>query len=413
MLFSRAAVLVGIEATPGVAVAVTPQNDAILVDEPDYKASPQVIERAFARPDLSPFPFMIGRQLGEITFKHEARGNGLATGLTADAPKLARLFRACGFQLLPCGTAAERVSPVFNDVGNVGVATWVAGGAPVNDQPAMFTLVCTTAGAAAAAKFTVSANNPAVQAAPVADVAASAAMALGDTGVTVTPTSTKDFAVGDTFRVVVLPEGVKLLPVTTGYETATIEAYYDGLKHKLTGSLGTFSFTADAGGVVTVSFTFQGVHTPVVDSPFPAGLNFETPLPPLFTDALVTWGSSTALVIAAVTFDLGATHNPRDDANAPAGYRGYQLTDRQPKGGFTPEATLEAQNAFWGDFESAEQKFFMARVGTQTGNQMVMFGPRLQTSALGYKNQNNNRAYDVGTKFARFAGDDEVCFFFG
>lgn len=413
MLFTRGAVLFGIEATPGTAVAVNPATDALLVDEPNYTSDMQKIERNFSKGDLSPFPFMIGRKLGQVTFKHEVRSNGKASGLTNDASRLAKLMRACGFKMVATSTAADRVTPVVPDVSNVGTATFATGGNPTNNEAALFELTCTTAGVAAAAKFTIRCNNVDLMAAPVTDVAASAAIALPGTGVTITPTINTALAVGDTFRVVVWPKGIAMIPVTDGFETATLEVYYDGLKHRLTGAIGTFSFSADAGGTVIADFTFMGVHTPVVDAAFPANLVFEEKLPALFVDALVTWGMNASLIVKKISFDLSLQAGLREDANHPAGFRGYGLQSRSPQGGFTPEATTEAQHPFWGNYESATQKSFFARVGAEVGNQIGMIGFRTQTSSLGYTDANNQRAYEVGLQFARYQGNDEIMFHFG
>ncbi len=414
MLYSRAAVLFGIETTQGVAQSVTAANDALLVDEPDYKADVQIIDRNFSKGDLSPFPHMVGRQLGQITFKHEIRSNGKFTGLTADAPRIARLFRACGFALSACSTAADRIADVIPELTNGNNPTaWTPAGTPTNTEAGVFDLVVTTGGLAAAAKVTVTCNNSDLQAAPATNVAVNAAIALGNTGLTVLPVLGTSWVVGDRWRIVVLPAGVKLTPVTSGFETATIEAYFDGLRHRLLGAMGTFQFSVDAGGVAVAEFTFMGVHQPVIDAAFPTGLVFEETLPPLFQDANLTWGSNSSLVVGSMSFDLAAQNAVRDDANAVSGYRGYQPQSRAPAGGFTPETVLEASNPFWADLTAGTQKLFFARIGGTQGNSMVMYGPRTQTSTLGYTNKNNDRVYDVGMAFKRFRGDDEVRFFFG
>jgi len=412
MLYTLAALLMGIESTPGTAATLSAASDAMLVEDPKYTSDMQKIERKFSKADLSPFPFMIGRRLGQVTFKHEIRSNGLATGLTADAAKLARLFRACGFALLPCSTTADRVSNVFGGANNAGAATWASGGTPNNTEPVMFDLTCTTGGNAAAAKFTVTPNNPDYGTAST-NIAASGAISLGTSGATITPTITTNLAIGDRFTVMVWPIGVKLVPVSEGFETATIEVYYEGIKHKLTGAVGTFQFTADAGGIVTAEFTFMGVHNDVVDAALPTGLVFEQKLPALFQDALVTMGKDASLVIKQISFNLSLQAGVREDANAPLGFRGYTLQDRTPQGGLQPEATTEGTHAFWGDYQTGDQKAFFARIGNTVGNTVSLFGPRVQTSSLGYSDSNNNRMYDVGMQFARYAGNDEVMFHFG
>lgn len=414
LAMQNAVVLFGIEAQANSERNdLSPLTDAILVEEPGYTTEATTIERNFSKADMSPFPFRMGRLLGQVTFGYEIRGNGKQkSGELADAPLLARLMQACGFELKAVSTAAERVGPVYPELSNIGVANWAVGGAPVNDEAGVFTLTCTTAGAAAAAKFTVTCNNPVLQAEPVTNVAANEAIALGDTGATVTPTIQGNLAVGDVFRVLVMPKGIAATPVSKGFKTATIEAYFDGLKHKLTGAVGTFSFSGESSGITKLEFTFSGVHKPVVDAPMPLDAVYDDIQPPLLEAALITWGSKADLAIGGISFDLAATNTTREDANAAEGYRGMQYTGRAPTGGFTPEATLEAENPFWADLRSAAQKFFFARVGTEPGNGFLIEGPRVQTSGLGYTDRNSNRAYEVSLKFARFKGNDEVRFLF-
>ena len=71
-----------------------------------------MLERDFTRNDLSPLPFIIGRKIASVEFETELRGNGLQnSGLTANAPVIARLFQACGYALTP--NPAPSISNVF------------------------------------------------------------------------------------------------------------------------------------------------------------------------------------------------------------------------------------------------------------------------------------------------------------
>ncbi|MBY0560007.1 hypothetical protein [Hyphomicrobium sp.] len=97
-LTRRAVVQAQIESAYGVPETLG-VDDGLLVAEPEYTINPTTLERNIATPDLSPEAVVLGRKLASMTFQTELRGNGKATGNAADAPIIARLFRACGYSM--------------------------------------------------------------------------------------------------------------------------------------------------------------------------------------------------------------------------------------------------------------------------------------------------------------------------
>lgn len=75
-------------------------NDGFLVENPVFTIKPNILKRNFVRNDLSPMAHIIGRKIASMEFTTELRGNGLQnSGLVANAPMIARLFQACGYNL--------------------------------------------------------------------------------------------------------------------------------------------------------------------------------------------------------------------------------------------------------------------------------------------------------------------------
>ena len=71
-----------------------------------------LLERNFARDDISPLANIVGRRTASLKFTTERKGNGAQhSGVAGDAPPIARLFRATGYSLT--AFAAEDTSPVF------------------------------------------------------------------------------------------------------------------------------------------------------------------------------------------------------------------------------------------------------------------------------------------------------------
>ena len=416
LLTRRTVLLFKEETTVGTDAAPVQATDALLVEEADFSLDVKMVERNFYVNHLSPQAQLAGRKLGSITFTHEMRGNGLAQTSVGNAPKLAQLMKSCGFSITNvAATPASRIGDVIAMDGNVGAATWAKAGTMTNTQPGVYTFTCTTGGASTVARFTMSCNNPDLLATPTTNITVTngTAIPLTGTGGTVAPTLTAPLAIGDTFTVTVIPASNVLQPVSTGFKTGTLKLYLDGKLHVLLGSMGTFSVTSEGGGRATCSFTFTGVYGGTTDAALPSAPVFESTMVPLVERSLLTWGGNSSVAAAGWTFDLGATVTERTDVNAAEGTVGMLTTGRATKGGFSPEATLEADAAFWGSMAAGYRKSFFCRVGRVNGNAVAMDAPAVQTNTLGYADRDGLRTYDVGMMFTAGAvGDDEVRFIF-
>lgn len=418
LLTQRAVVMAKQQASYGAAATLSTATDGLLVNEPNFTLDPNILERNFASMDQSPFEHAVGRKLASISFTHEIRGNGIQkSGILTDAPRLARLFQGCGYGLtaMPGTSVATNVGPVTPDGANspsAPVVTWATGGTALGagiTQPVLYTV---TIGATNA--YTVTSNNPSID--PVASggtgtLTTGTAVSLGASGATITPTFSGSIPSGTVYRVLVLPKGLKLAPIDPANQLPmTLEAYFDGLKHKIVDAFGTFSINAEAGNYATAEFTFTGSYVPVVDAALPS-VTYETTIPQQVELANLTWGGNRSLVVNAFTFDQQNTVTPRPDVNSADGYKGVRITTRAPSGGMDPEAELEATNPFWADLANASAKHFLMQVGTTPGNITVFHGPRVQSSSLGYGDRNGLRTYDAGLLFKRLAGNDEAMFY--
>ncbi len=140
LLTRRAVLQVAVESVYRQEAAVG-VNDALYVEEPDYAVDVNLLERDFARDDLSPLANIVGRRLASMTFTTELKGNGAQhSGLASDAPLIARLFRACGYSLTEIG--ASDITPVFPIGNHTNEVDWSASGGSATgtltatDQPA-------------------------------------------------------------------------------------------------------------------------------------------------------------------------------------------------------------------------------------------------------------------------------------
>ena len=143
----------------------------------------------------------------------------------------------------------------------------------------------------------------------------------------------------------------------------------------------------------------------------PTGVYPDT-LPPQVELANLTWGSNVNLTTETFTIDGSVNVVQRPDVNSAYGYAGSRISSRAPEGGFNPEAVLEASEPFWQAYTKATAKMFTARVGTAVGNQMAIFGPRVQTSEISFGDRDGIMTYEKSIGFKRWQGDDELIFHF-
>jgi hypothetical protein len=424
LLTKRGLLLAKVETTSGEDALPVPALDAILVAEPNWEPDPQVLERDFVTSDLSKFEHVIGRVISGFSFTVMLAGNDRQqTGLVADAPMIARLLRGCGYALSSTNGSAEQnttqVTPSKSNMKDTAV-TFAKSGTLASgfNAPVLYTLEATDVsgfpGSPGEIEWVVTNNNPEQDntAAVPTVIQIGDPIPLGSSGISLTPTVTT-ISDGDKWQVLVFPVGVKALPVSSNHETVTLYLYFDGLLHKGYAGMGTFTIEATAGDFARVNFQFTTTYVEPEDAPMPTDPVYETPLPPQVELSLLTWGGKTDLFAESWSVDAGNEIEARMDVNAIQGYRGSRINDRAPAGGFTPEATLEADEPFWRDYLRATAKTFTVRCGTERGNQIVMFAPNAQTSEQSYADRNGLRAYDKSVMFKRGqTGNDELMFVF-
>lgn len=239
------------------------------------------------------------------------------------------------------------------------------------------------------------------------------AVALGNSSAAITPTWAGSLVLGDSYTVWVSPTGFRFDPVSDDFETITLYAYFDGLFHKLTGSMGSFSLKAEAGDYGKLEFEFTGQYYDPTDAEMPDDPQYEDVVPPQVELAQLGWGSSiAALAVNSFGFEQANEINPRPSVNGPDGYEGVRLTGRNPNGSFDPEAVLVATEDFWGQLAAGTTKEFQMRFGTEAGNMVWFKADKTQLSGIEYSDRDGIRVMDSKLGFKRNRGDDEVRWLF-
>jgi len=380
--------------------AIVGANDALYVEDPDYSVDPNILERNFARDDLSPLPNIVGRRQASIKFTTELKGNGKQhSGNVSDAPIIARLFRACGYSLTALGAAD--VSQVFPVGSHPSSVTWAATVGSHQTTIGYFIEV-TTAGASGTAKVTVSSDTAGESTSTPVTITSGTDLTIGTTGLKLTPIFTDDLVLGQKWVVWLLPKGLRLDPVSDGFESLTLVLNMDGVEHRMYGSYGTFSINAEAGDYAKIEWEFQGTYEDPTDKPLPQ-CNYETTIPAQVEDYTI---------VNAWSFEQGNDIQIRPDVSSGEGYVGTRIVSREPKGGIDPEAELVSTHDFWGKLGRAERMSFQIRIGTEKGNTIWFLSPSVQYTGLTYQDRDGIRAYDAELKYSRVFGNDEICIIF-
>jgi hypothetical protein len=203
-----------------------------------------------------------------------------------------------------------------------------------------------------------------------------------------------------------VPNRIRFAPLTTAQETLTLYVYYEGLLHRITGAMGTWSLEAEAGNYAVINFTFTGLYNTPQDSTYPASVTVEDVVPPQVESCALTYGGDADLIVNALKMDIDNKVVSRPDLNSPNGYKCTRISGRDPKGGFDPE--VEEDSPFWTQLEASTLSALVCNIGSVAGNKMTVSAPKAQIVGVSYNDRDNLRAFDLSLMFRRNAGDDEL-----
>lgn len=426
LLTKRATFLFGVEAQLGVNPGLDPEVDAIEVSEPEYTTNPTVLERDYVSNDLSPFDDIIGKVIAGFKAVVEVRGNGRQqSGLLADAPILARMIQTCGYELYAMtATGTDCHSTITPDADNLRTdpkVKWASTADAISvTTPVQYTIEITTGGASGVAKATVVSNSKDEDAVMGDHIAAPAEVAftsgteieLGAKGGTIIPTFAGVLTVGQKWTVACFPRGIKAKPISNGFKTGSMEMNRDGVKLEGNSGLGTFTVDATAGEIAKATFNWTTTFVDPSDELIPEVDYGDNPNPSQVELSTLTWGGNRNLMVEKWTMDQANDIQARPSVNHKQGYAGSRITGRAPTIGFNPEATQEADHPFWNEYLKAKAKAFITRIGTETGNMVVFYAGRAQTSEQTFADRNGTMTYEKTIKPKRTVGDDEVIIVF-
>ncbi len=415
LLTRKALVAVQVEAVEGVDEVPVTASESILVSDPAFTPDLNLLQRNVVLSDLGHRTHQMGRKLAQMTFDTEIKSNGATdSGLIADVDIVGQLLRGCGLSETAQATTGT-IGPIVEIAGNlvIGQVSWAATTGSTFDQPVHYDIVCTTGGITGVAEVSITPDAQAIadsldtaQTAVILTTTTAVDLKSGGSGAQITPTFSGTITTGDAWKVVIYPESIIYRPISTGFESITIYMFLDGIRHRLVGARGAFTFNAQAGEFGTFSWTFWGQWTDPTDTALPTDAIVASTLPPMLELAKLRVADFNAIV-ETVTFDQGNSVLPRPDISSDDGFNGYRITDRLPVGGINPEMDLLANEDFWAKLSAATTMRFMCRFGTVAGNTIWFIAPNCQYSGMSYADRDGIRVLDAGLAFARDQGDDE------
>lgn len=207
---------------------------------------------------------------------------------------------------------------------------------------------------------------------------------------------------------IVASTSVTYAPISSAFESVTIYMNVDGVQHKLTGARGTVSVQMKVKDIPVFKFTFLGLYNAVTDValPAPTYTAFQTPLTVtnLNTTPFTLHGYSA--VLSDLQIDLS---NQLVHRTLVGGTESVLITDREPQGNITVEATTVAAKDWWNLAKTVALGGLDITHGTTAGNKVQVVSTRVQLTKPTYQDMDGVAMLQMGTNFVpSTAGNDEL-----
>jgi hypothetical protein len=383
LLTRKRTILAKIESTYGQDPTPTAQLDAILMSNVNVSPMEMTLaQRNNVKAYLGNNPQVLAAIYAKVSFDVEMAGSGTP----GTAPAYDELLRACG---MSATTLAAAVSGTAT-AGNTTSMTLGAGASAVDGAYVGMTVNLTGgagAGQSAVIASYVGATKVATFTAPLATAAAAT-------------------------TAYTLPLQVVYRPVSDNFESVAFYVNVDSVRHLMLGARGTVSLKASAQGIPMWSFAFTGLYTTPTDVPIPA-VTLTQYADPLAINNQNTGGLNISGYLGGVvsdfSIDLATSVGFR---SLPGGTEQVLLTDRQPSGSVTFEATTVAAKDWWTLMKNVVMGPFSVTHGKTAGNIVKIDAPKQQLTQPSYGDKDGITMLTTKQTFVPQNGNDEVTFCF-
>jgi hypothetical protein len=383
LLTRKRAILAKIEGTYGQDPTPTATLDALLMS--NLNVSPMemtLAQRNNVKAYLGSNPSVLAAIYAKVSFDIEVAGSGTA----GTAPAYDELLRACGLSAKTLAAALSGAAAA----GSAASITLAAGASAIDDAYTGMTINLTGGTGAGQSAVIASYNGTTKVATFTAPLATAAAAATAYT----------------------LPLQVVYRPVSDLFESVAFYVNVDNVKHLVLGARGTVSVKASAQGIPMWSFAFTGLYTTPTDTPIPAVVLTQYAAPLAVNNQSTTGLNISGYlggVISDFSIDLAASVVFR---SLPGGTEQVLLTDRQPTGSITFEATTVAAKDWWTLMKNVVLGPFSVTHGTAAGNKVKIDAPQQQLTTPSYGDKDGITMLTCKQTFNPLNGNDEltICF---
>lgn len=383
-LYTRNAVLLAkIETTEGVDSGPVAMSNAILVSELSIEPlAGSDVDLAYVRPYFGSSPSMRVEDYVTISMTVDIAGTAAAGTAAPWGP----LLRACGFSETLLASALTGSA----QAGTTSTVT-LASGASSTDNIYNGADIVITSGTGSGQTRTIIAYNGSTKVATV------------HKAFTTAPGASSGYSIA---------ANAAYIPVSTGFESLTMYYNINGVRHKALGCKGSVSFELAANQRPTMKFSFTGNYGGVLDAneATPSYSSFLTPLAvnTTHTEALVSGkqsdGSATGIQLMSFSLDMANSVKHRQLVGAES----VILTDRQPKGSVSIEATTITFNDWFTSIRASSKSPLLIDHGNDPGNSFALLLPNAQLVEPKYTDSDGVVMLDMGVKALPLVGNDEV-----
>lgn len=205
---------------------------------------------------------------------------------------------------------------------------------------------------------------------------------------------------------------VTYVPTSTSQKSVTVYAYDNDVGSavltQITGAVGTFSLKITAGQYAVLSFTFRGIYNAPTDVALPSAPTYETTAPPVVESCAFTLNALTTLIAQELNLDLANEITDRDDISSANAIKAFNISNRNPKGSFNPEAILVASYNFWADWVAATQRALSIVIGATQGNIITITAPKVTIDTIGEGERERVLTREIPFTLGQNVGNDEL-----
>lgn len=208
---------------------------------------------------------------------------------------------------------------------------------------------------------------------------------------------------------------VEYTPISTGFESATIYYYDDGVVHKLLGARATVDFKLQVGTKPVMSYSIKGLYGGIASSANPSVSYSNFKVPGVVTDA------NTADLLLGCTYSAGALSGGTAYVSKGLSANLGNTVDFIPLvGGESVDITDRAATCQISlDMTAAQEVTMMEQViangktsvglthGTTGGYKVTLFAPSVQLLSPKKEDQNSRRMIGLDGRLMPVAGNDE------